>query len=62
MSPLYSRQMEAARRDVVELCEMLLNPDLTITELALAIGLATMAHDALLRAAQAQGEKGADGK
>lgn len=55
MTILYRRQMEAARRDAAELCELLLNPDrLRIAQLAEAIGLATMVCDALLRAVQAQ--------
>lgn len=65
-SAAYHHEMQAARRDVVELCELLLNPDgkplsgpalcrdLSLQELMQAIGLATMTHDALLRAAKAR--------
>lgn len=65
----YRRELAAARRDAVELCELLLNPDnrpicaLTekrdpsLRELMTALGLATMARDALLRAAKARAEK-----
>ena len=66
ISATYRHEMQAARRDVVELCELLLNPDgkslagpvecrdLSLKELMQAIGLATMTHDALLRAAKAR--------
>jgi len=65
-SPTYRHEIQAARRDIVHLCELLLKPgvtprfgpvecrDLSLKELMTAIGLATMTHAALLRAAKAR--------
>ncbi len=55
MSATYRRQMQAALGDAAELVVLLeRHGELTLVELMTAIGLATMAHDALLRAAAAR--------